>query len=180
MSRIAPPQIVKSALSSWLGYHGTVTASGQAPDFGILLVLACQQFVRELHADLATHGYADIGRAYGAIFRSLADGPLTVTELAARLEITKQGAGQIVDEMSERGYLRRRADPQDGRARLVELDERGRGALAAARRFHRRYERGLARRYGAQAVAVVRAALSGMAGDEGDQGVDTRLRPLYL
>jgi len=156
-----------------------VTASGQ-PDFGILLVLACQQFVRELHADVATRGHTELGRAYGAVFRALADGPLTVTELAARLEITKQGAGQIVDEMSERGYLRRRPDPHDGRVRMIELDERGRDALAAARRFHHRYERRLARRYGEEAVTTVREMLAAMAGAESGERVDTRLRPLYL
>ena len=156
-----------------------MTDSGQGPDFGILLILASQEFIRELHADRVSQGFDEPGRTDGYVLRSLAEGPLTVTELATRLGITKQGAGQIVDDMQRRGYVRRRPDPDDGRARMIELDERGRAALAAARRFHHRYERRLAARYGEEAVATVRRLLAAMAGDPGPT-VDTRFRPLFL
>ena len=45
--------------------------------------------------------------------------------------------------MQRRGYLARQPDPDDRRARLLELSDRGTAALAAAHAFHHRYERGL-------------------------------------
>ena len=77
---------------------------------------------------------------------------MTTSALASRLGVTKQGAGQIVDDMTRRGTSRADPIPDDARARLQELSERGRGALAAARSFHRRYERALVREHGAEAV----------------------------
>lgn len=148
-------------------------------DLGVLLALAYQEFVRQLHEDLATHGYDDLGRSDGYVFRTLAAGPLTTSGLASRLGITKQGAGQIVDDMTSRGYLESRPDPSDARARLLVLSTRGRGALEAARDFHRRYERRLARRHGRPAVDAVRAVLSEMA-PEGADDVDPRLRAMQL
>jgi DNA-binding MarR family transcriptional regulator len=103
---------------------------------------------------------------------------MTVSELADRLEISKQGAGQIVDDMERRGYVERRPDPTDGRARLLHLAEHGRAALAAARRFHQRYERTLIAEHGQEAVASLRAVLTAMAGE--DQTADPRFRALYL
>ena len=121
------------------------------PDLGILIALGYQGFVRRLHEDLATRGYDDLARSDGYVFRALADTPLTTSALAGRLGVTKQGAGQIVDDMTRRGYLSSRRHPDDARARLLELSERGRGALASARSFHRRYERTLVRDPGAAA-----------------------------
>jgi DNA-binding MarR family transcriptional regulator len=74
--------------------------------------------------------------------------------------------------------VQRQPDPGDRRARLVRLSARGRQALANARRFHRDYERGLARRYGSEAVTDLRAMLEAIAGPE--QSVDPRLRAFYL
>ncbi len=149
------------------------------PDLGILLALAYQEFVRRLHADLAPRGYDDLARSDGYVFRALADSPLTTSALAGRLGVSKQGAGQLVDDMTRRGYLTSRAHPDDGRARLLELSERGRGALAAARAFHRRYERALAREHGVESVASLRSLLTEMAGPGAD-GVDPRLRAMSL
>ena len=104
---------------------------------------------------------------------------MTVSDLAARMQITKQGAGQIIDDMQERGYVQRRPDPSDGRARLVYLSPRGEAALAAARRFHKRYEQRLARSIGADAVASLRRALETMAGGV-EHTVDPHLRALFL
>ena len=150
----------------------------QPADLGILLGVAYQEFVRELHAAHAAAGFADVGRNDGFVFRSLAIRPMTVSDLAARLEISKQGAAQIIDDMERRGYVERQPDPADRRARLIRLSERGQRALANARRFHRDYERRLARAHGGDAVATLRAMLEAIAGSE--QSVDPRLRAFYL
>jgi DNA-binding MarR family transcriptional regulator len=150
----------------------------QPVDLGILLGVAFQEFVRELRAAHEEAGFTDLGRSDGFVFRALAAGPMTVSDLAARLEISKQGAAQIVDDMQRRGYVERHPDPRDARARPVGLSGRGRRALAEARRFHRDFERRLQRRHGAEAVATLRAMLEAIAGDE--QRVDPQLRALYL
>ncbi|MGZ0152176.1 MarR family winged helix-turn-helix transcriptional regulator [Kribbella sp. WER1] len=141
-----------------------MTRSGK-PDIGILLLLADQEFVRELREQLAAQGYEDQGRSDGFVFRTLADGPTTITRLAERLEITKQGAGQIADDMVRRGYVERRPDPTDARARLLHLTDRGHATLSAARRFHRDYERRLRKRLGDDAVDALRDVLTEMAGE---------------
>src|SRR5215813_8656586 len=123
-------------------------------DLGILLGLAYQEFVRELRETHAAQGFGDTGRSDGIVFRALSTRPMTVSDLASRLQITKQGAGQIVDDMERRGYVKRRPDPDDARARLVYLSARGKTALASARRFHQRYERRLARTHGPEKVRI--------------------------
>lgn len=155
-----------------------MAATAQSTDIGILLAVAYQEFVRQLRAAHEAEGFGDTGRSDGVVFRSLAVRPMTVSDLAARLEISKQGAAQIVEDMERRGYVERRPDPDDRRARLVHLSERGTRALAAARRFHRDFERRLVRAHGAAAVAGMRALLDAIGGDE--QRVDPRLRALYL
>jgi DNA-binding MarR family transcriptional regulator len=155
-----------------------MTATAQPIDLGILLGLAYQEFVRELREEHDRLGFTDLGRSDGFVFRALADGPRTVTDLAARLQITKQGAGQIIDDMERRGYVERTPDPGDRRAKLVGLSARGREALASARDFHRRYAEQLVRSHGREAVTTLRTLLIAIAGP--DQAVDPRLRALYL
>jgi DNA-binding MarR family transcriptional regulator len=156
-----------------------VTDPPQPVDLGILLALAYQEFIRQLREVHAKEGFGDTGRSDGYVFRALAVRPMTVSDLAARLGISKQGAGQIVDDMEQRGYLERRPDPSDGRARLLYLSERGNFALAAARRFHQRYEQQLVRTHGREVVATLRAMLEAMAGGT-EQTLDPQLRALYL
>ena len=141
-----------------------MTRSGK-PDFGILLLLADQEFVRSLRAATAELGFDDQGRSDGFVLRTLGDGPTTINGLAERLAITKQGASQIVDDMERRGYVERRTDPSDARARLLHLTSRGEAALSAARKFHQSYERRLRREFGDEAIDTLRAVLTSMVGD---------------
>jgi len=143
-----------------------MSASGKV-DFGILLVVAEQEFIRGLRAATAEQGFDDQGRSDGFVLRTLGDGPTTITRLAERLEITKQGAGQLVDDMERRGYVERRPDPSDARARLLHLTDRGQAALKAARRYHASYERRLRTRFGDDAIDTVRDVLAAMAGEAG-------------
>lgn len=148
-------------------------------DLGILVLLAYQGFVHLLHSAMAERGHDDLGRSDGVVFRMVAARPRTVSELAAGMEITKQGAAQIVEDMERRGYVVRRPDPTDARARLVELTGRGRSALEVARAFHRTYEQKLTRAHGRESVDAVRAVLAAMAA-EAPEGLSRELRGLYL
>jgi DNA-binding MarR family transcriptional regulator len=142
-----------------------VTANQQPLDLGILLAIGYQEFVRALRSAMAAAGFDDLGRSDGYVLRALDGNPLTVSALAELLDITKQGAAQIVDDMQVRGYVERRPSPTDRRSRPLYLTERGQRALAAARRFHRRYERELIRQHGAEPVAALRGVLTAIAGD---------------
>jgi DNA-binding MarR family transcriptional regulator len=141
-----------------------MTRSGK-PDIGILLLLADQEFVRELREHVAAQGFDDQGRSDGFVFRTLSAGPTTISGLAERLEITKQGAGQIVDDMERRGYIERSPDPSDARAKLLHLTEHGQAALSTARKFHQAYERRLRKQFGDEAIDTLRDVLTDMAGE---------------
>lgn len=48
------------------------------------------------------------------------------TELARRVDVSKQAVGQTLARLEERGLVEYRADPTDGRAVLVRMTARGR------------------------------------------------------
>jgi DNA-binding MarR family transcriptional regulator len=147
-------------------------------DFGILLGLAYQGFVDALHVHLEAKGFLDLGPTFGYVVRAIADAPgLTQRELAQRLGITEQGAGQIVGAMVRRRYLTRRPDPADARARRLELGARGHELLRVARAFHRAFERRLTRELG-DAAMVARRALEHVVATASDESSQGRLRPM--
>jgi DNA-binding MarR family transcriptional regulator len=55
-----------------------------------------------------------------------------VTELAEVAGMTKQSMGELIAYLEERGYVERRPDPRDGRAKIVMLTEKGRRGIEAA------------------------------------------------
>jgi DNA-binding MarR family transcriptional regulator len=63
-----------------------------------------------------------------------------LTELAARMGVSKQAAGQLVGELEEMGVLERVPDPADGRAKLVRFSARGRRGLLEGLALLRRLE----------------------------------------
>lgn len=131
-------------------------------DLGILLGLAFAGFAERLDAHLKDRGFDDIGRWYGYVFRLLAASSPSLSELAAHLGITAQGAMKIVDEMEARGYVERVPSPDDARVKHLHLAPRGKKALGTARSFHRTFERDL----GAKKAAQLRAVLEAIAGEE--------------
>ena len=151
----------------------------ERPDFGILLGLAYQGFTDRLWAALAAEGFRDLGKAYGYVFRALADEELSQRELAGRFGISDQGMAKILGEMRRRRYVERRPDPDDARVKRFRLAPRGRAALAAARRFHAEDEQRLIRSLGAHAVAELRRMLEAVAGVKDDrEAARARLRPM--
>jgi DNA-binding MarR family transcriptional regulator len=107
-------------------------AAETAADLGILLTLSLRGFTTGLHSELAARGFADLRPAFGVVFRALRDEPLTLTDLASRLGVSKQATSKVVDEMVTKRLVRRRVAAQDARAKPLELTARGRRAMATA------------------------------------------------
>ena len=60
-------------------------------------------------------------------------GPVRLGDLAERLRIAPRSATGVVDGLQERGLVERRADPDDRRAILVALNDKGAETAAAIR-----------------------------------------------
>jgi DNA-binding MarR family transcriptional regulator len=65
-------------------------------------------------------------------FLSRHDG-MTQTSLANDLDLTKVAIGGLLDRMEASGYVERRSDPSDGRARRVYLTEGGKQLVSTIR-----------------------------------------------
>jgi DNA-binding MarR family transcriptional regulator len=59
------------------------------------------------------------------VFGAIRTGHVRLTEIAARAQLSLSATSELVNELVSLGYLARRADPSDGRAKLVVLTERG-------------------------------------------------------
>jgi len=82
--------------------------------------------IRELLEALDAAGYPDMQAAFHPVFECIDDEGTRLTELAARADMTHQSMSEVVASLEQRGYLERRPDPADGRARLVCLTPAGR------------------------------------------------------
>ncbi|MEU7555182.1 MarR family winged helix-turn-helix transcriptional regulator [Streptomyces sp. NPDC044571] len=111
-----------------------VPGSPQGPELAFLLGLGFQLLLGEFTRRLDEAGYGDLRPVHGMAFQALKGPGATATELAERLGVTKQAAGQIVDDLEKRGYVRREPHPEGGRRKLVVLTPAADRHLAVAGR----------------------------------------------
>jgi len=69
--------------------------------------------------------------SHSAVFAQIRPEGNRLTDLARGANITPQAMGELVDELEELGYVERRPDPTDRRAKLIVLTERGHACVAA-------------------------------------------------
>jgi DNA-binding MarR family transcriptional regulator len=124
-----------------------------------LLEIASEATYVAFRADLIEAGYGDIRPTHGCVFRFVHEDGMRLTELAVLAGMTKQSIGEIVDDLVERGYVERVADPADRRAKLIRLTEKGEEAQAAALGIFAGLEKRLGKRYGPDRVADLRGLL---------------------
>jgi DNA-binding MarR family transcriptional regulator len=103
-----------------------------AQSLTVALLAASRAAVDGISAGVRARGFTDLRPAHGFAFTRLARGGATITELAEHLDITRQAAAQLADELAAKGYLERRDHPQDGRAKLLVLTEKGWACTRAA------------------------------------------------
>jgi DNA-binding MarR family transcriptional regulator len=84
---------------------------------------------------------------------------ITITELAERVVMTKQGCGQFVAQLCETGHLELRPNPRDRRSRIVLRTTLGRRTMRRATTLMAQVERGWAGQVGPERYAEFRAVL---------------------
>jgi len=99
---------------------------------GQLLVRLLREFRDDLAAPRANAGYGDVREVHFQIFGNIRMGGIRLTELADRAQLSLAAASELVNDLVGLGYLIRRPDPADGRAKLIDLTKRGQALMADA------------------------------------------------
>ena len=106
--------------------------------------------------------YGDVRQAHGVVFEMLDPSGSRVADLARRARMTRQAMGELVADLEQLGYVERRPDPRDRRAKLVVLTAKGEGALAAGIAAVAALEARWAAHLGAARAEAWRAALASL------------------
>lgn len=109
-----------------------VTSRDLPPDrlaVGQLLVRLLRQFRLELACGAAALGYSDLREPHTQIFGNVGINGIRLTDLSSRAQLSLAAASDLVSDLEELGYLERKPDPSDGRAKLIFPTHRGRKAL---------------------------------------------------
>jgi DNA-binding MarR family transcriptional regulator len=108
---------------------------------------------------------------HNAVLRFLDEDGTRASVLARRSGLTRQALTQIIDDLEDLGYVARRSDKGDRRAKLVVYTDRGREAFRASRAIIADIERDNERHLGRQRYAHLREGLAMLAEDhwEGKQ-----------
>lgn len=129
------------------------------PDLGVLAWRLQASIQRELFERLAAAGYDDLRPRHATVLSFLDEDGVRSTELARLAGRHKQVVGRLVDELEELGYVERRADPTDRRAKLVVPTGRGLEQLRLEDEIVAEIERRHAEAAGARTYAEFRDVL---------------------
>src|SRR5918995_5835044 len=69
--------------------------------------------------------------AHSAVFAQIDPAGSRLTDLARRANMSPQAMGELVDELEQLGYVVRRPDPDDRRAKRIVLTAKGEACIAA-------------------------------------------------
>jgi DNA-binding MarR family transcriptional regulator len=97
--------------------------------------------------------------AHTALFPHLGFEGIRLTDLAAKVGVTKQAVGQLVDDLAALGMVERVSDPDDSRAKRIRFSRRGHAALMHGLGVLRAIQDGLAAAVGARRMRELHETL---------------------
>lgn len=126
---------------------------------GTLLAAAHQRLATQLDTSLGAAGFDDLRSSHAAIFMAIDGEGSRLTEVAHRVKMTKQAAGELVAHLVERGYLTVTPDPSDRRAKIIQFTRQGWSAISEGERVITNFDSWLQAAVGAAAVTTLRETL---------------------
>ena len=129
------------------------------PDLAVLAFRLDHAIQAELFERLAADGHAGLHPRHWAVLAYLDEDGMRSTELGRLSGRHKQVVGRLVDELEDLGYVERRSDPADRRAKLVVPTKRGLELLIRGDAIVAEIERRHAEATGARTYAEFRNVL---------------------
>jgi DNA-binding MarR family transcriptional regulator len=124
-----------------------------------LLDAATEAYLEQFRRELEESGYADLRPTHGCVFRFVREDGMRLTELATHADMTKQSVGELVDDLVDLGYVQRVPDPEDRRAKLICLTEKGIQAQRVGFGLIDEIEDRWAERFGSERIGDLREIL---------------------
>lgn len=143
---------------------------GPPPHFNLLLLLelAYKKLDAALIERLQAAGFSDLRPAHSQVFGAIAAEGSRVGEMATQAGMTQQSMSELVDGLERLGYVERRPDARDRRAKIIVFTERGWECIRLGIATIDELERGWSRRIGDQETMAMRTALERIALDDTD------------
>jgi DNA-binding MarR family transcriptional regulator len=126
---------------------------------GLLLFYPYRAMEARVLARVRDAGY-DVTTAQARIFARIGPTGTRLSDLAAQAQVTKATAGFLVDQLERTGLVTRVPDPDDGRARLVTITDKGQHAVRVAAQEVAAVEEEWTTHLGARRMRQLRQALT--------------------
>ncbi|WPU20962.1 MarR family winged helix-turn-helix transcriptional regulator [Cedecea neteri] len=109
-----------------------MSSQPESPQLGLLLRQVHQHWTQQVDLALSNAGFDDIRPSHSSVFAFTPPEGITVSALTKFAQVRKQSMSQAVAELEKLGYVERRPDPTDRRARRVFLTAKGEGVRPVA------------------------------------------------
>ncbi len=134
-------------------------AVDRPPAIGALLRIAWDHLRGQMYEGAAREGFDDLRPVHWAVIRYPPIDGLRPSELAARVNLSKQAINDVLRDLERLDYVRLEADPDDRRARVIRFTDRGWQLYEAGSRLSNDVGRRWADEIGAERYADFEATL---------------------
>lgn len=138
----------------------TESAAAAPHNLKQLLLARSDWFAQEIMKGVRQSEYAFITAAQSRLLAHMGGKPISLSDLARRLAISRQAVHKTVAELRRRGILELQADPQRQNSKLVLYTQKGKELNRSGARMIEQIEARIGRRIGADGLAQLKSLLS--------------------
>ena len=124
---------------------------------GRQLLMLERHFTGQALASMQAHGITDINLGHFSVLPYVDEQGVRATVIATRSGISKQAVGKTLDDLKAKGYLMALPDPDDKRASLVRLSDKGLAMMQLALQATKEVEQHWSVLIGDESVAVLKS-----------------------
>lgn len=125
-----------------------------------LLLVRNDWFSSEIFKGAKAAGYSSLTQSEARLLAHMAGKPMSMSELARRLSISRQAVHKSVAELERRGVLVVQGDPQRGNSKLVVYTAKGKELNAAGVKIITQIEARIAEQIGAENLDALKRILA--------------------
>jgi DNA-binding MarR family transcriptional regulator len=135
------------------------SADDGPPYVGGMMRIGLEWVRAQIYSAVLAAGYEELTPAHIRVFSYPSPDGRRPSEVADKLQITKQSVNDLLGHLEQLGYLTRELDPSDGRARIVRLTASGRQVMVETNRAARAAELRVSELLGSRRFAQFRQGL---------------------